>query len=116
MKWTRALGGLVVGLGGGASSSCAPAPFPGASLVTSVRIMASSADQPDAKPGSTVSVRVLASDARTTTQEAMSVQWLPLLCKDPPRDEYFACFAQFAGGGATDAGARAAPVFVTQCD
>jgi hypothetical protein len=116
MKWMRALGGLVVALGGWASSSCAPSGFPGASLVTSVRILASSADQPNAAPGAAVNVRVLAYDGRTTKPAPMTIHWVPFVCKDPPNDAYYACFGQFAGGGAADAGAGAAPAFVTACD
>jgi hypothetical protein len=116
MMRTRALGGLVVALGGWASSSCAPSGFPGASLVTSVRILASSADRPDVTPGSPVNVRVLAYDGRTTKPAPMTTHWIPFVCKDPPDDAYYACFGQFAGGGPGDGGPSAAPVFVTPCD
>jgi hypothetical protein len=79
-------------------------------LITSVRILASSADKPYAKPGDTVNVTVLAYDARINKPEPMNVYWFPLVCDDPADDAYFACFQQFAGGprGAGDAGADAA--------
>jgi hypothetical protein len=118
MKCTPALGRLVLALGGWTSSSCAPSGFPDASLVTSVRILASSADQPYAKPRAMVNVQVLAYDGRTTKPEPMTVRWLPFVCKDPPGDAYYACFGQLAGGGpgAADGGAPAAPVVLAACD
>jgi hypothetical protein len=83
--------------------SCAPSGFEDVSQVDSVRIFASSADQPYAKPGATVNLSVLAFDGRTTQTEPMRIFWLPLVCENPPDDAYYGCFTQLAGGG--DAGA-----------
>ena len=48
--------GLAMGFG--ASAACAPSGFQSSTVVDSVRILASSADQPYAKPGATVNVQV----------------------------------------------------------
>jgi hypothetical protein len=99
---------LLLGLGAWFASSCAPSGFQSAALVNGVRILASSADQPYAKPGATVTVQVLAVDERATKLVPMTLYWLPFVCSDPPNDAYYACFSQFAGGRggpAADAGA-----------
>jgi hypothetical protein len=107
MRWSHSLG-LVVGLWGWASSSCAPSGFPSATLITSVRILASRADQPYAKPASTVNVQVLAYDGRANQTAPMTITWLPFVCENPPGDAYYACFEQAARGGrGADAGAEA---------
>jgi hypothetical protein len=80
-------------------SSCAPSGFQNAALVTSVRLLASSADEPYAKPGDTVNLQVLAVDGRTNPPVPMTVYWLPFVCENPPNDAYFGCFEQIAGGG-----------------
>jgi hypothetical protein len=97
-----------VALGALSWSSCAPSGFQDERLIQSVRVLASSADQPYAAPGSMVKVQVLAFDGRSTKPEPMAVYWLPFECKNPPNDAYYACFAQFAGaarGGGAEAGA-----------
>ncbi len=90
--------------------SCAPSGFTSPSLVNSVRILASSADKPYAKPGDTVTLTVLAYDGRASQPEPMTIYWLPVLCKNPPNDAYYACFPQFggalAGGGSLPTGAQ----------
>ena len=68
----RRLLAVFAGLGAWASSSCAPTGFQNGTVVSSVRILASSADQPYAQPGSTVTVTVLAHDGRTTQPEKMT--------------------------------------------
>jgi hypothetical protein len=123
MRSVRTTTWLVASLGW-AASSCAPTPFPDASLVSSVRILASSADPPYAKPGALVRVRVLAFDGRANKTEPMNIFWLPFVCKDPPNDAYYACFAQFGAGagsgqeagapGGMDAGAGV--TLATGCD
>jgi hypothetical protein len=89
-------------------SSCAPSGFQDAALVTSVRLLASSADEPYAKPGDTVNLQVLAVDGRTNPPVPMTVYWLPFVCENPPNDAYFGCFAQIAGGGSVVADGGAA--------
>ncbi|MGA3120326.1 MAG: hypothetical protein ABSF69_06095 [Polyangiaceae bacterium] len=100
----RVAAGLVVGFGWG-SSSCAPSGFADPALLTSVRILASSANEPYAKPGDPVRVRVLAYDGRPAAQRTapMNVVWLPFVCENPAQDAYYECFRQLLaelGGGA----------------
>ena len=109
MKGGRAKAWLVAVMGW-VASSCAPSSFPDSSLVSSVRILASSTQPPYAKPGSPVRVGVLAFDGRANKTEPMKIFWLPFVCKDPPNDAYYACFQQLAAGagGTQDAGAAGA--------
>jgi hypothetical protein len=108
----RSLGSLAA-LGAWLCSSCAPGGFRDETKIAEVRIMASQADKPYAKPGDTVKVTVLAYDGRKSQPEPMEIYWLafknvpPYVCKDPPSDAYYACFQQLAGAGgrAPDAGA-----------
>ena len=85
--------------------ACAPSGFEDVSQVDTVRIFAASADQPYAKPGATVTVNVLAFDARPTQPETMAIYWLPPPplppCENPPGDAYYGCFGQFAQAAAT---------------
>jgi hypothetical protein len=87
-----------------------------------VRILASAADAPYAKPGQTVTVSVLAYDGRTNKPEPMQIYWVPAKCENPPDDAYYGCFPQFAAelaalnvgadagaDGAADAGPMKAP-------
>jgi hypothetical protein len=98
--------GLAVTLVAWASSSCAPAGFLDQSQVESVRILASAADEPYAKPGDTVTLSVLAYDGRAVQPEPMVLYWIPFVCENPAADAYYACFEQLAGGpGAADGGA-----------
>jgi hypothetical protein len=91
-------------------AACAPSGLQATSSITSVRVLASNADQPFAKPGATVNLTVLAYDGRATKPEPMQIYWLPFVCENPELDAYYACFAQiakgaFAGGGGRGAGA-----------
>src|SRR5262249_25457774 len=97
--------GLLACLGAWASWSCAPGGLEGQALVNSVRILASSADTPYAKPGAPVNIEVLAVDGRTDAATPMTLYWLPIICEDPADDAYFACFQGLAGQG--DGGAAA---------
>jgi len=106
MRPWRSIRRLIVALCAWTLSSCAPSGFQDASLVTSVRILASSADEPYARPGDTVNLTVLADDGRATPDGGaplapMTVYWLPFVCENPPNDAYFACFRQIAGGGSS---------------
>jgi hypothetical protein len=101
-------------LGAWLSSSCAPGGFRDETTISSVRIMASAADKPYARPGDTVTVSVLAFDGRPNKPEPMQIYWLavagfpPFVCTNPPNDAYYACFQALAGaGGGADAGAGA---------
>jgi hypothetical protein len=109
---------VALALGAWVCSSCAPGGFRDETNITGVRILASAADAPYAKPGQTVNLSVLAYDGRPNKPEPMQVYWLvaptatgvvPFVCKDPPNDAYYACFQllfALAGGGA-DAGVGA---------
>ncbi len=89
----------------GSGTSCAPSGFADPTQITTVRILASSADQPYAAPGADVNLQVLAYDGRTSKPEPMQIYWLPLVCENPTDDAYYACFAQIESGGKGDAGA-----------
>lgn len=103
MRWRT----LLVGLGAWVCSSCAPSGFADPTQIQSVRILASSADTPYAKPGSQVTVRVLAYDGRTSKPEPMAISWLAEPCENPEDDAYYACFQQFAAQASRDGGAPA---------
>jgi hypothetical protein len=70
--------------------------LPPASLVDSVRILATSADAPYATPGESVTVKALAVDGRADRSQAMRVSWLPAVCMNPQGDDYFSCYPSFA--------------------
>ncbi len=87
-----ALAALTCAVFGAASSSCAPSGFQDQALVNGVRVLASAADKPYAKPGDAVTVNVLAFDGRAAKPEPMKIYWLPLVCENPPDDAYYGCF------------------------
>jgi len=93
---------LLVVVSGLTLAACGPADFDPATLIESVRILASRSDKPYAPPGSTVHSQVLAVDGRpdASTNEPMHVYWLPFICVNPPNDAYYACFSQFEGNAA----------------
>ena len=93
-----------IALAGGAS--CAPSGFADPTIISTVRILASSADQPYAAPGADVNLQVLAYDGRSSQPEPMTIYWLPFVCENPADDAYYACFQQIENGGSSgDAGA-----------
>ncbi len=71
--------------------------LPPANVVSTVRILATKADLPYAKPGETVTLEVLAADGRPDRSRAMRVFWLPDLCVNPPGDDYFGCYPSMRG-------------------
>ena len=83
-----------------AGTGCGLGDFPAISTVSSVRILASRADEPYAKPGDTVHVDVLAVDGRAVKTTPMHVYWLPFACENPSQDLYYLCFSQLTGGDA----------------
>jgi hypothetical protein len=101
---TRVTLALLALIGGGifVVASCGGQGFEPESVIDGVRILAARADKPFAAPGDTVTLSVLAVDGRAIKPEPMQVAWFPLVCIDPPGDDYYACFA---GLLATDAGA-----------
>jgi hypothetical protein len=87
-------------------------------------VLASSADEPYARPGDTVHVTVLAFDGRSASERAasaMNLDWLPVAdagqvvpCINPASDAYYGCFSRFrpsdiGAGPAGSADAGAAP-------
>jgi hypothetical protein len=81
----------------GALVACGSGAFEPASKIVSVRILATQADLPYAKPGDTVKLTTLAADGRADKSTPMTLYWLPFTCEDPPNDAYYGCFAQLAG-------------------
>ncbi len=88
------------------ANGCSAVTFDPPSKVESVRILATSADEPYAAPGETVHMQALAFDGRASRVRPMNVFWLPTPCIDPPGDAYYGCFPAFAGAFAphTDLG------------
>jgi hypothetical protein len=82
---------LAIGVAAGCSGD-----LPAASLVDGVRILATSADQPYAKPGESVTLQVLAVDGRADRPQPMRVFWVPAVCMNPPGDNYFGCYPAMA--------------------
>jgi hypothetical protein len=76
--------------------SCAEQPsFDPPSYIDSVRIIATRANSPYARPGEHVEVEALAVDGRTNAPERMQVYFLPTPCFNPPNDAYYGCFSEF---------------------
>jgi hypothetical protein len=86
----------------GGAASCGPGDFDPQSKVAGVRILASKADKPYAKPGDAVHLEVLSYDGRADTSRPMKMYWIPLVCENPTNDAYYGCFAP----PAADAGPR----------
>jgi hypothetical protein len=101
LRWQPLLTGLIV-LGAWGTSSCSPADFQSSTVIDTMRILASRASEPRAKPGDEVTLDVLAVDGRNPGGTAQ-VFWLPVLCVNPANDAYYACFATLAQAGG-DAG------------
>ncbi len=96
------------------SASCLSVDFDPPSVVNGVRILASRANKPFAKPGDTVEIEVLAHDGRADRTRPMQIYWIPTACFNPPRDLYYLCFAQFAGRQTAAQGAGAEPALPLQ--
>jgi hypothetical protein len=71
--------------------------FDPVSKVESVRILASRADKPYAKPGDNVELELLAVDGRSDQSRPMAVFWIPAACVDPFEDAYENCFPSYDG-------------------
>jgi hypothetical protein len=107
----RALAVALLGLApvlGMAPLACGLDDFDPINKLDSVRILASRADKPYARPGETVSLELLAVDARKNKTRPMEIYWIPFVCANPLNDAYFACFVQAIprDGGADGAIAR----------
>jgi hypothetical protein len=78
-----------------AAAACGGATDPESKLA-SVRILATQADKPYAKPGDVVHLELLAYDARPDPTPPMHVSWVKKACVNPAGDDYFACYPAFA--------------------
>ena len=63
---------------------------------TGSHVLSARVDKPYAKPGDQVTLDLLVYPGPPGTPQAQ-VYWFPLVCVNPVRDLYYACFAQFAG-------------------
>jgi hypothetical protein len=79
---------LLFGLG------CAP-DFEPASTLDSVRVLGVQKDKPYARPGDTVTLRMLVTDATPSGARPIEIIWLGGFCEHPPGDLYLRCFDQF---------------------
>jgi hypothetical protein len=70
--------------------------FDPSSKVASVRILATRADKPYARPGDTVLLELLALDGRAEQSRPMALSWLPAPCINPPGGSYYNCYPGFA--------------------
>ncbi|MFO0675634.1 MAG: hypothetical protein U0169_03810 [Polyangiaceae bacterium] len=88
---------------------CGLGDFEPRSKVSSVRVLASRADKPYAKPGDDVTLELLAVDGRADRSRPMRVSWIPIPCVNPRADLYYDCFRTLfdVGGSATTADAGA---------
>jgi hypothetical protein len=66
------------------------------SKLASIRILATQADKPYAKPGDVVHLELLAYDARPKPTPLMRVGWVKAPCVNPADGDYFACYPAFA--------------------
>jgi hypothetical protein len=87
---------FVLFVAGVLSCACRSEEFDPQSKVESVRILATAADEPYARPGDTVTVQALAFDGRDSQPKPMGISWLPDPCINPFKDAYYDCYAAFA--------------------
>ena len=107
MKLSRRILSLLVVLAlamVGAVVACGGEGFDPASKVDSVRLFVVRADKPYVKPGETVTLEALVTDARREKPRAAKLYWIPIICLNPQNDLYDLCFAP-PGSGANQAGA-----------
>ena len=90
--------GAMIACGGG---------FDRQSKVNSVRLFTIKADKPFAKPGETVTLEALYTDARREKPRPLKNYWIPVVCMNPRDDLYYLCFVP-AGAG-IDGGATFVP-------
>ena len=90
--------------------ACGDNGFDPASKVDSVRLFVVRADKPFAKPGDTVTLEALVTDARKDKPRAAKLYWIPILCLNPKDDLYYLCFAPPGDGGRQAQSTRLVPV------
>lgn len=78
--------------------ACSPG-FESPSRLRTLRVLAVQKDEPYAKPGDTVNLRMLLDDAGHPEPRGVKVTWFSG-CENPPGDLYVGCFATLAGGDA----------------
>jgi hypothetical protein len=89
---------LLAALFGAALSAGCGASFDSASKVTTLRVLALQKDEPYARPGDTVNLRLLWHDPARDDDPTLpppSIGWIAA-CNNPDGDLYELCFAQFA--------------------
>ncbi len=93
--------------------ACGPAGFTSSSVISSVRILATRADNDKsyAKPGDLVTLEALTVDGRLNRTPPAVLYWIPFVCTDPADDLYYACFAPLLGGDAGTGGGQPPPTF-----
>lgn len=90
--------------------ACGGEGFDPASKIDSVRLFVVKADKPYAKPGETVTLEALFTDARKEKPRAAKLYWIPVLCLNPKDDLYYLCFAPPGDGGRQAGNTRLVPV------
>src|SRR4051812_26510471 len=90
--------------------ACGAEGFDPASKVDSVRLFVVKADKPYVKPGETVTLEALFTDARKEKPRAAKMYWIPVLCLNPKDDLYYLCFAPPGDGGREAGNTRLIPV------
>jgi hypothetical protein len=88
-----------------AIGACGASGFDPQSKVDSVRLFVVRADKPYAKPGETVTLDALYTDARKDKTRLLKNYWIPVVCLNPRDDLYYLCFAP----PDVDAGTRLIP-------
>jgi hypothetical protein len=101
------LAGLALVVG---AVACGNSGFDPVSKVDSVRLFAVRADKPYAKPGETVTLEALTTDARKDRTRAAKLYWIPILCLNPQNDLYYLCFAPPGDGGHSAGSTRLIPI------
>jgi hypothetical protein len=90
--------------------ACGGEGFDPASKVDSVRLFVVRADKPYAKPGDTVTLEALFTDARKDRPRPAKMYWIPILCLNPSEDLYYLCFAPPGDGGRQSRDTRLVPI------
>ena len=90
--------------------ACGGEGFDPASKIDSVRMFVVKADKPYAKPGDTVTLEALFTDARKDKPRVAKLYWIPILCLNPQDDLYYLCFAPPGDGGRQAGSTRLVPV------
>ncbi len=90
--------------------ACGNSGFDPASKVDSVRMFVVRADKPYAKPGETVTLEALTTDARKDRTRGAKLYWIPILCLNPQNDLYYLCFAPPGDGGHSAGNTRLIPI------